>query len=154
MGSDDCGLGGREFRESCCGKLTSKFGKRLAFSRRQSTRISWERRAFRCVRVGVQSVAPLFGVALREGRPIERRTTSSTSSMDFSASPFSAASFMQPRMWSSRIRRPSASTAARSAAVCCRMSTQYSSRSTMRAIPRTCPSSRRNRLSRILRSFV
>ena len=51
----------------------------------------------------------------------------------------------QPCTWSSRIMIETASTAARSAAVCWRMSTQYSSRSIMRAIPRTWPSIRLRR---------
>ena len=47
--------------------------------------------------------------------------------------------------WSSRTRTASASTAARSADVCWRMSTQYSSRSIIRAMPRTWPSIRLRR---------
>src|SRR5207245_11492010 len=46
---------------------------------------------------------------------------------------------------SSRTRTARASTAARSAEVCLRMSTQYSSRSIIRAIPRTWPSMRLSR---------
>ena len=45
------------------------------------------------------------------------------------------------------------STAARSAAVCWRMSTQYSSRSIIRAIPRTCPSIRDRRRTSWALSF-
>jgi hypothetical protein len=43
--------------------------------------------------------------------------------------------------------------AARSAAVCWRMSTQYSSRSIIRAMPRTWPSIRDRRRTRLALSF-
>ena len=98
--------------------------------------------------VGAEGTGPLrsdVASAARTGRPSVRRTTSMTSSTYWSASPRSAAVRTQPWTWSSSTRIDRASTAARSAAVCWRMSTQYSSRSIIRAMPRTWPSMRDSR---------